>query len=709
MWVRASGLLGSAGRSLWRSRSHFVATLPASATAALLGGSIVQARKGATKFGGLDNLIRAYSTDTGADDKKEGENSEHAVTNTEKVTGDMESQEFQAETAKLLDIVAHSLYSEKEVFVREVISNASDALEKLRHFELEGKGHEDPDLPLEIRITTDEEAGTITIQDTGIGMSKDELMRNLGTIAHSGSKAMVNKLEEASGNSEGDKQLRMNIIGQFGVGFYSTFMVATKVNVYSKSAEPGSKGYAWESDGRGKYTIAEAEGVQRGTKIVITLRDDDKEYAKTGRVEDVIKKYSNFVGFGIYLNGQKVNTVQALWTKRTSEVTTDELNEFYRFVGKAWDDPLFTMQFMADAPIDIKTLLFFPTTHTEKFGMGRLEPGVHLYARKVLIKSHIDKLLPQWLRFVKGVVDSEDIPLNISREMLQDNRLVQKIGDVVTGRILKFLNDKAKSDPEDFKKFYNEFQQFLKEGVLTDMSHKQDIASLLRFESSAMQAEESVGLKEYIERMKEDQEEIYYHQAASRELAESSPYFEVFKDNGYEVLFCYDNIDDIALTNLGEFSGKKIKSIESGDVKIGDDTGNTLEGNEDLVEYLKEALGEDRVNEIKASQRLVDFPCVIVDHQSQSTRRIMQMIDSKMGKWLGPQTLEVNFNHPLIKQLNEVRTADADFAKIMAEQLWDNALIAAGLLDDPKTIIKRVNTILGRAAKVAGATTEESK
>lgn len=350
----------------------------------------------------------------------------------------MNRHEFQAETRQLLDIVTHSIYTDKDVFIRELISNASDALEKLRHLQSTGVALQDAELEPQITITTDEKAGTLTIADTGVGMSKDELIDNLGTIARSGSKAFLEQLKDGSSDGQSGDALS-GIIGKFGVGFYSAFMVADKVEVFSQSALSNRQGFLWRSDGSGSYEIAEANDVTRGSRIVIHLKDSCKEFGTKAKVESIIRRYSNFVSFPIILDGDTVNTVQALWTKSENDVTDEEYTEFYKFIANAFDEPTYRLIFKADAPIELKTLFFIGSSHTEKFGYSRLEPGVSLYSRKVLIERNSPDILPDWMRFVRGVVDSEDLPLSLSREKMQDSRLIHKIRDVLTRRIIRFL------------------------------------------------------------------------------------------------------------------------------------------------------------------------------------------------------------------------------------------------------------------------------
>ena len=413
----------------------------------------------------------------------------------------VEKHEFQAEIKQLLDIVIHSLYTEKEIFVRELISNSSDALEKIRHVKLTEKKIFDKDLDLEIKISTDDTANTITIQDFGIGMTKDELVNSLGTIAHSGSKQFLEALEQGGEKNE-------NLIGQFGVGFYSAFMVAKEVKVYSRSWKEDAPGHVWTSSGAGEYEIEEVEGQRRGTKIVVLLNEDDKQFASDSNIKEIVKRYSSFVQFPIKLNGDVVNTIDALWLRNKSEIKDEEYTEFYKFQANAWDEPRYRLHFSADAPLAINALLFVPQENPERAGLGRIDPGVALYCRKVLIDSKPDELLPEWMRFTKGVVDCEDLPLNISRETMQDKSLLQKLGKVITKRFLKFLAEEAKKRPEQYQEFFDKFGFFIKEGVAIDFTYKDELSKLLYFESSTLEKGKRTSLADYVSRIKEDQKEI---------------------------------------------------------------------------------------------------------------------------------------------------------------------------------------------------------
>ena len=604
-----------------------------------------------------------------------------------------EKFEFQAEIKQLLDIVIHSLYTEKEIFVRELVSNASDALEKLRHTQLTEKTVHDEQLPLEINVTTDEKAKQITIQDYGIGMSRAELIRNLGTIAHSGSKAFLKALGEGGAKNS-------NLIGQFGVGFYSAFMAAKSVRVHSHSWQPGEAGHVWTSDGSGSYAIEESAGEQRGAKIVLDLKDECAEFAEEWRLKEILERYSAFVAFPINLNGKRLNTVQALWLRNKAEIKDEEYTEFYKFQAHASDAPRLRLHFSADAPLAINALLFVPQENTEKLGFARLEPSVALYCRKVLIDTKPKDLLPEWMRFLKGVVDSEDLPLHISRETMQDKALVEKLNRVITKRFLKFLEEEARNRPEDFEAFSREFGQFLKEGAALDFTHKEQLMKLLRFESSLTAAGKTTSLADYVTRMGGEQKEIYYLTGPNRAAIESGPYLEGFKARNLEVLFCYEAVDDYVMNNAREFDGKKLIAADHADVKLSDlpqPEGALGEAAvKELTGWLQTTLG-DRVAEVKASDRLVDSPVLAVNADrftSPHMRRVMKAMNRSGADSPLRVNLELNPRHAVIRRLHEMHTANPDRAKLVAEQLLDNALIGAGLLDDPSAMVARLNKLL---------------
>ena len=601
--------------------------------------------------------------------------------------------EFQAEIKQLLDIVVHSLYTEKEIFVRELVSNASDALEKLRHTQLTEKEIADDKLALEINLTTDDKAKTLTIQDTGIGMTHDELVENLGTIAHSGSKAFLKALGEGGAKNT-------NLIGQFGVGFYSAFMVAKSVKVYSRSWKTAEAGHVWSSDGSGSYEIEEVEGLTRGSKIVIELKDECSEYAEDHRIKSILERYSAFVSFPVNLNGKHINTVTALWLRSKNEIKDEEYNEFYKFQSHAYEDPSLRLHFSADAPLSINALLFVPQENTEKMGLSRLEPSVSLYCRKVLIDAAPKDLLPEWLRFLKGVVDSEDLPLNISRETMQDKALIEKLNKVITKRFLKFIDEEATQRPDSFAKFYSSFGIFLKEGAALDFTHKDQLMKLLRFESSLTDKTKTTSLTDYVSRMGSEQKEIYYLVGANRAAIESGPYLEAFKARNLEVLFCYEPVDEYVMNNVREFDGKKLIAADHADVKFSDipkaEGSLSEDDTKKLTTWLKESLGE-RVAEVKASDRLVDSPALAINadkFMSAHMRRMMKAMNKDGADMPQKINLEINPRSAVMKRLFETHTAAPEKAKLVAEQILDNALISAGMLEDATPMVARLYKLL---------------
>lgn len=607
--------------------------------------------------------------------------------------------EFQAEVKQLLDIVVHSLYTDKEVFVRELVSNASDALEKLRHIKLTEKDIFDEQLDLEIEITTDDKANIITIKDFGVGMTEDELVENLGTIAHSGSKAFLEAVKKG-------EEINSNLIGQFGVGFYSAFMVAKKVEVFTHNWKEDAKHLRWESDGSGSYEISEEPGQRRGCKIVIHLKEEDKEFAEPEKIKGILTRYSSFVQFPIKLNGEQVNTVQAIWMRNKNEIKDEEYTEFYKFQGNAFDEPRYTLHFSADAPLAINALLFVPQENTERFGLGRTEPGVNLYCRKVLIDSKPQGLIPEWLRFLKGVVDSDDLPLNISRESMQDTSLIEKLNKAVTNRFLKFLEDKAKKETESYEDFYKMFGVYLKEGIATDFSNREQLAKLIRYESSHTEAGKLTSLTDYVSRMGQDQKEIYYLYGPSREIIENSPQMEAFKANKLEVLYLLEPVDEFVMNNIGKFEEKDLVSADSSEVKLDDvkkekaKDGLKKKESDELCKWISDELG-DKVKEVSVSKRLVDSPVIALNADkvmTPSMRKIMKSIHKEIGQSDNEINLEINPNHGLIKNLSKLKDSDAELAKLVTEQLYDNALVAAGFIEDPRSMVNRVYELLERVS-----------
>ncbi|EAW85342.1 TNF receptor-associated protein 1, isoform CRA_d [Homo sapiens] len=638
---------------------------------------------------------RLFSTQT-AEDKEEPL---HSI-----ISSSTSKHEFQAETKKLLDIVARSLYSEKEVFIRELISNASDALEKLRH-KLVSDGQALPEM--EIHLQTNAEKGTITIQDTGIGMTQEELVSNLGTIARSGSKAFLDALQNQAEASS-------KIIGQFGVGFYSAFMVADRVEVYSRSAAPGSLGYQWLSDGSGVFEIAEASGVRTGTKIIIHLKSDCKEFSSEARVRDVVTKYSNFVSFPLYLNGRRMNTLQAIWMMDPKDVREWQHEEFYRYVAQAHDKPRYTLHYKTDAPLNIRSIFYVPDMKPSMFDVSReLGSSVALYSRKVLIQTKATDILPKWLRFIRGVVDSEDIPLNLSRELLQESALIRKLRDVLQQRLIKFFIDQSKKDAEKYAKFFEDYGLFMREGIVTatEQEVKEDIAKLLRYESSALPSGQLTSLSEYASRMRAGTRNIYYLCAPNRHLAEHSPYYEAMKKKDTEVLFCFEQFDELTLLHLREFDKKKLISVET-DIVVDHYKEEKFEDRspaaeclseketEELMAWMRNVLGS-RVTNVKVTLRLDTHPAMVTVLEMGAARHFLRMqqlakTQEERAQLLQP-TLEINPRHALIKKLNQLRASEPGLAQLLVDQIYENAMIAAGLVDDPRAMVGRLNELLVKA------------
>lgn len=630
-----------------------------------------------------------------------------------------EKREFQAETRQLLDIVTNSLYTDKDVFLRELVSNASDSLEKLRHMQATNQvntnsAKQDDELPLEIRIELDEVASTITISDTGIGMNADEMILNLGTIAKSGSKQFIQQME--GGNQD--------IIGKFGVGFYSAFMVGQRVEFRSRSAlaDPSEPAKVWSSDGSGTYEVVDLPDdfrQNRGSSIVIHVKDVHWDYVDEAKVEGILKRYSNYINFPVYLNGKKVNTMKALWSVDPKEVTKDEHSEFYKYLTNGFDDPLETYHFRVDAPVDIKALFYIPSFHSERNGMERLQPGVSIYSRKVLIEHKSRDILPDWLRFIKGAVDSEDLPLSISREKPQDTALIKRLRKTLTRKIVAHLATMAKKDPKKYlKEFYSEYAFFLKEGICQDEDFKDQLSKLLRFETSKVltaddrqEDTDMHSLDDYVSRMKPEQEEIYYLIAPSREAAISSPYLEAFLDADVEVVLLYTAIDDFVMNSFETYEGRKMKCIENSDIDLSKITGKVPEKKKtetgdkltsaeclEFCSWFKKKVGERKVASCTVTDRLKSSPAIVVDNDSSAMRRMMRYVDTQDGKEsstpLQEQKVEINPSHPVIIGIHRLSKTEPILAETMAEQVFDNCLMAAGLMEDARSMLPRLNGLM---------------
>ncbi|MDP6502143.1 MAG: molecular chaperone HtpG [Planctomycetota bacterium] len=602
--------------------------------------------------------------------------------------------EYKAEMQQLLHLIINSLYTHPEVFLRELISNASDALNKVRFHLLTDKNILNPDAPLRISIRVDSKEQTFEIEDSGCGMTHDDLIERVGTVASSGTLEFVKTMQESGKKPE-------ELIGQFGVGFYSVFMVADEVTIETRHMDPDSKGYRWKSDGQGKFSIEEIALKNRGTTISFKLKDDHKEFAYDHTLKSIVEKYSNFVDFDIYVDKDKVNTVSALWHKNRSEVTDEEKKEFYRFISHDFGDPLEDLHLSIEGAVNFKALLFVP----EKAPMGLFredfERSLQLYSNRVFIQDDCRDLLPEYLRYIRGVVDTEDLPLNVSREVTQSSPAMKKINNILTDKVLKLQEDLSE-DEEKYTNFFREFGGILKTGLNTELKHKDRLIDLLRFESTATDAGEYTTLKAYVEGMAEEQEEIYYLISEHRELAERSPNLEYFKKNDIEVLFLLDPVDPFIVSFLNEYEEKKLKTIEQSDIDLKDDDEKkdavAGEKAESLLSAIKKVLGES-VEDVVESKRLVDSAATLVAGDSgmdAQTERMMRMMNKDFQS--AAKILEINMSHPLISNLSRLHDdKNEEMVESCAQQLFEGALLLDGTLEQKSDFVSRMTEFMVQA------------
>lgn len=614
--------------------------------------------------------------------------------------------EFKAEIKQLLEILVHSLYTDREIFLRELVSNASDALDKLRITAAEATD----EAPLEIRIEADKDKKTLAISDNGIGMTEAELVENIGTIAHSGSAAFLKAMKEAGNSADG-------IIGRFGVGFYSVYMVAQSVRILTRSHREGAAPVEWISDGQGAYSIRElaveeAQAVGRGTRIEISLKDDlAEQFTEADTLRHIIRKHSNFLSFPIMVNGERVNTVPALWREPKFQITKEQYKEFYSFLTYDLDEPMDTLHVSVDAPVQFNALCFIPQKSKDFMGFDREDWGLDLYVRRVLIQRQNKDLIPQYLMFARGVVDTEDLPLNISRETLQDNRLIRKINTTLTKQILSQLAKMAE-DKDAYAAFWREHSRVFKAGYM-DFANREAFAALLRFNSSSCEAaDELVSLDEYLSRAKPDQKQAYFAFGPSREALKLNPHLELFRKKGVEVLYLYEPIDEFvmdALHTYKEFTLTPAELAKPEDLAKLPDVEQTPEEaapapEKDALEALlvrfKEILG-DGVADVRATSRLTGSPCCLVNpdgHTTSSMDKIMRAMnhDTTVPK----KVMELNPTHPLVRNLADLHQADPQdpFVEQAARQLFESALLLEGYLSDPHALVGRVQDLLSKAS-----------
>lgn len=613
---------------------------------------------------------------------------------------------FQAEVSRLLDIVAHSLYSEKEVFLRELVSNASDACDRLRYAALTQPELSADDPNLKVRLIVDKEARTLTVADNGIGMNREDLVENLGTIARSGTAAFMRNLKDSA--KDGDAKKDVNLIGQFGVGFYSAFMVADRVEVLTRKAGE-TQGWRWLSDGKGEFTISDVADLPRGTQIKLHLREGDDEYLEEHRLSAIVRKYSDHIAipilFGEGDDAKSLNSASALWMRSKSEITAEQYTEFYHHVGHAFDDPWLTLHWRAEGAIEYTNLLFVPSSKPFDLFDPKRAHRVKLYVKRVFITDSAEGLLPPYLRFLRGVVDSEDLPLNISREMLQHNPMLAKIRAGITRRVLSELGKKARDTEkaEEYAAFWENFGAVLKEGLYDDYEHRDDLLKLMRFRSTA--GDGLVSLEEYLGRMKEGQEAIFTISGDDIETLKRSPQLEGFKAKGVEVLLLTDPVDEFWVPSVGSFQDKPFKSVTRGGADLGKIQGGEEKPAEekasegeltDLLALLKLTL-QDAVKDVRPSERLTDSAVCLVADENDMDMHLERLL--KQHKQLGmdapaaKRILEVNPAHPLIKRLAE-RAKASGAATSLDDAAWlllDQARIVEGeALPDPAAFARRL-------------------
>ncbi|MBI4849770.1 MAG: molecular chaperone HtpG [Nitrospirae bacterium] len=627
--------------------------------------------------------------------------------------------EFKTEVKELLDLMIHSLYSHKEIFLRELISNASDAIDRARYESLTNSGIMENDAGWKIKITADKDAGTLTVSDNGIGMTKEEVIQSLGTIAHSGTREFLAALQskEVKDNPE--------LIGQFGVGFYSSFMIADKVTVITRKAGVESKnGIRWESVADGTFTIEDVEKEKKGTDVVLHLKQDEKKYLDEWEIRDVIRKYSDYIEHPVVMDierekesdlkkGEKVkvreeetlNAGKALWLRDKSSIPENEYNEFYKHVSHDFTDPAKVIHFKAEGTSEFNALLYIPSVMPFNIYYKDYKIGPALYVKRVQIMDHCEQLIPLYLRFVKGVVDSSDLPLNVSREMLQHNRQVEIINKNITKKVFDTLAEMKKNEYEKYLTFFKEFGRVLKEGIHYDFSRKEAIADLLLFQSTQKPADTYTTLLEYIAGMKEGQEDIYYITGTSRDEVMKSPYLEAFNDKGYEVLVMLEEVDDIIMSNLHEYKGKKIKSAIKGDIKLEKTDEKSEEAKKKfsvLIELIKNQL-KDEVKDVRLSGRLKDTACCLVADEEGMAPEVEKLL-RQMGQTVpeSKRILEINPSHPLFEAMNKLFEKDQKSVALeeYIKLLYNQALLLEGSKPkDPAAFASAITRLMVKDAE----------
>ncbi len=610
--------------------------------------------------------------------------------------------EYKAEMKQLLHLIIHSLYTHPEVFLRELISNASDALNKVRFMQVRNMPVLQPDAELRIRIDIDEKNQNLSVEDSGIGMSREDLIARIGTVASSGTLDFLTQSRTGEAKFDGGE-----LIGKFGVGFYSVFMVTDEVTIETRSADPDGKGWRWKSRGEGTFTIEEMEKKERGTRIFFKLKDDAKDLANEYRIKDLIKKYSNFVDFPIFIGKDRVNSVSALWQRKKEDLKKEELDEFYKFVAGDFREPLDSLSLHIEGRVNFKALVFVPSAPPFGYFDPREEKSLQLYVNRVFIQDDCKDLVPEYLRFIKGVVDTEDLPLNVSREVTQSSPVTAKMREILTNRVLGMLEDWSKSDPEKYATFFSHFGNYLKLGLGSDFTNKDRLVELMRFETSKTAPGKMTSFKEYVSAMDAEQKEIYYITGESRAVVENNPNLEYFRKHDIEVIFLTGPVDLFTVTALGEYESKKIDSIEKADIDIakksGDESDEALKGREakNILIRCKEILG-DRIEDVIESKRLVDSVATLVVGKSgmdAQMERMMKMMDNNFTS--SKKILEVNLGHPLMKNLARMNSENHDDPMLVqaVEQMYEGALLVEDNLQNPVDFVRRAMEFMEKATR----------
>lgn len=619
-----------------------------------------------------------------------------------------EQHAFRAEIQQLLDILIHSLYTNRDIFLRELISNASDALNRLQFEQLTTHEIADPSADLYIDVVPDEAAGTLTIRDTGIGMTRDELIENLGVIAHSGARAFIQAMRERKDINPAD------MIGQFGVGFYSAFMVADRIRVVSKSFRPDEAAFAWESSGGDSYTLEASERETRGTDVILYLKDDAKEYLQPWKLKEIIRHHSNYVAFPIHVGDDEepTNKQVAIWRQDSKEISDEQYDEFYKMLTLDFEAPSHRIHMRVDSPMQFYALLYIPGSAQQSVFNLRREPGLKLFARKILIEDYNKELLPEYLQFVQGVVDSEDLPLAVSRESVQATRIMVNLKKTLTSKVLSELKRLMKSRPEVYRKIFHDFGRFIKQGLVTSPPDADDIMPLLLFKSTATIGDDLTTLGEYATRMVRGQKEIYYVVADDDLAASRSPHLDPFRQRGIEVLYFSDPVDPVMLMGLTEYEGYKLRNVDEADIDLSD-VGELKEDDTQAQEPLPEdafttvrqrfvdLLGE-RVLDVRSSQNLVGSPARLISSDSGVQRqmyRINRMLDREYE--LPVKILELNPRHPLVHNLSDMITSQPDnpLIDMVMEQVFETALLQDGIHPDPASMAERLTQIMQAATQ----------